>query len=225
LFCAVIPASAIADVFMAHPGPALEQSAASSGTAGVVEPNVAGGTFRCAPSWPQTTVANHANSYAIGNCAGGVHMHRTDSYLISGTYWDGGNIYGDMGGGCGFVDDLYMEFLGSASPPGCQYWDLGDFSSANNAGQCPEAGTDGCAIVNAGYCDEYANFQPWPGGNHIPAGLLRTVPPSNGRLKYRYTTKTDAAPGSWWGGKYVMVRDQDVPTGYGNWVFVVQSCL
>ena len=41
-------------------------------------------------------------------------------------------------------------------------------------------------------------------------------------LKWRYTTKYNSTDGT---GQYVMVRDDTVAAGEGNWVFVPRSCL
>jgi hypothetical protein len=90
---------------------------------------------------------------------------------------------------------------------------------------------DGYYVVNKTECPEYANYRPWSSGN-VEKELIRTVPAyeregpgekaSNPALKWRYTSKYASTDGT---GHYVMVRDDRIAGGEGNWVFVPRSCL
>ena len=57
--------------------------------------------------------------------------------------------------------------------------------------------------------------------SNAPADYLRTSSPP-GQLLWRYATRYGSANGT---GQYVMVRDNAVAHGDGNWVFVPRSCL
>jgi len=185
------------------------------------------GEWRCTDSYD--VVSNAAYYFAIGNCPKGAILDVTSYATENSKHEDSyGGYLGGAYSGCGWIDTLYplenlnsKEFTGCANPsvPEERFWER------RNSGK-----EDGYYVVNTAPCPEYANYRPWSEAN-APAELIRTVPAfesetaasSKPALKWRYVSKygSSVAPKV----KYVMVRDDRIAAGNGEWVFVPRSCL
>jgi hypothetical protein len=228
LLCALVSVlvgagSASADVYMAPPGPALSPDLTTTTSLGGVQPmTAASGNYICGSTWPWTTTANNYNSWAIGNCAASGNVYRTDQVgPVNGSYWDGGHIEGGVGY-CGFVDDLYVQYTSPGTHSACAYADPSAFQQAGST--CTGSVGDGCLRNNSNSCPEYANYQPWAPysqGGSTPASLIRTEPAGSNSLLYRYRARYPTTGSVY----YDMVRDGNVNSGYGNWVFVPDTCF
>lgn len=189
-----------------------ELAGSSSGDVGTLA-TPATGNFVCA-NFPWVFVAASPGGYVIGNCAPGWHLHRTIKSAPvppAGTYFDGGYIFGDFNG-CGWVraDRDTQVGEGSYTACGSPSRNAGDFGAAFNCrpGDC----ADGKAVTGTN-CQLYANYRPWS-SSAAPTNPIGSV--QSGTFLWRYVTKD---------GQYVMVRDPDIASGYGNWGFVRRSCL
>ncbi len=206
-----------------EPPARLDTSSEPSNESGVT-PNAAsqgGGYFECNQTWEW--IASFPSGYVLGNCQNEAHLHRTEyDNNISGYNWDGGKIYGDYGGNCGWLhSDTYLE-TGSfteCDPPstnsedfiyhqGSTYWIWGE--------------NDGKLVKNTHNCKEYANYYPWYSGNVESNYTGVTVPAGSERLLIRYLTLYESSDGT---GYYIMARDDYVESGQGNWVFIPASCI
>ena len=194
------------------------------------------GDWRCAD--PYSTVANWPYYYAIGNCPNGAELEVVSYASEDPTTHEhsyGGFVNGTFSG-CGWINTAFpLEKLNSAKHTACaeesgggfkvkesSFWETLNSSSAQ----------DGFYVVNKTPCPEYANYRPWSESN-APKELIRTVPAyereglgekaGNPALKWRYLSKYASViePKV----KYVMVRDDRIAGGEGNWVFVPRSCL
>jgi hypothetical protein len=194
------------------------------------------GDWRC--SDPYSTVANWPYYYAIGNCPKGAELEvvsyaSEDPATHEHSY--GGFVNGAFSG-CGWINTAFpLEKLNSAKHTVCAEESGGGFKvkessfweklNSSNA-------QDGFYVVNKTACPEYANYRPWS-ENGAPKELIRTVPAyeregpgekaSNPALKWRYVSKYSSVTEP--KVKYVMVRDDRIAGGEGNWVFVPRSCL
>lgn|GEM_PF-2881538 len=185
------------------------------------EAHEGGGYFECNQKWEW--IASFPSGYVLGNCQNEAHLHRTEyDNNISGYNWDGGKIFGDYGGNCGWLhSDAYLE-TGSfteCDPPstssedfiyhqGSTYWTWGE--------------TDGQLVKNTYNCKEYANYYPWYSGNVDTNYTGVTVPAGSERLLIRYLTLYESSDGT---GYYIMARDSSIKSGEGNWVFIPASCI
>jgi hypothetical protein len=194
------------------------------------------GNWRC--SDPYSTVANWPYYYAIGNCPNGAELEAV-SYASENPATHQHSYGGFVNGaysGCGWINTEFpLEKLNGNKHTACaeesgggfrvkesNFWEKVNSSSAQ----------DGFYVINSTPCPEYANYRPWS-ENNAPKELIRTVPAyereglgesaSNPALKWRYVSKyaSVAEPKV----KYVMVRDDRISGGEGNWVFVPRSCL
>jgi hypothetical protein len=193
------------------------------------------GNWRCFD--PYSTVANWPYYYAIGNCPKAAELEvvsyaSEDPATHEHSY--GGFVNGAFSG-CGWINTAFpLERLNVNKHTACaeeagggfrvqesSFWEKLNSTSAQ----------DGYYVVNKSPCPEYANYRPWSTSN-VEKELIRTVPAyeregsgekaSNPALKWRYTTKYASTDGT---GRYVMVRDDRISGGEGNWVFVPRSCL
>jgi hypothetical protein len=229
-------AAANADVDMTG---RLEKAGSPSLKSGVQPLSVSSenGDWRCADSY--STVANWPYYYAIGNCPNGAELEvvsyaSEDPQTHEHSY--GGFVNGSFSG-CGWINTAFpLEKLNSTKHTACVEESGGGFKvKETNFWEKVNPGNtgDGAYVVNKVPCPEYANYRPWS-ENNAPKELLRTVPAyeregsgseheDNPALKWRYVSKyTSAAEPK---VKYVMVRDDRIGGGEGNWVFVPRSCL
>jgi len=213
----------LADIYMAAVGTALSPDLTTR-IGDVGPPSDASRTSTCGDAVPWTTTASNFNSWAIGNCAAGGSVYRTDLVgPVNGALWDGGHIEGGVGH-CGFVDDLFTEYRPAATAPRapCSYADPSAFQQAGSV--CSGAPGDGCFMDNRKPCPEYANYKPWApysDGGSTPTAFIRTEPAGSNALLYRYRARYRTRGGVF----FDMVRDRYVPSGYGNWVFVPDTCF
>jgi Fungal fucose-specific lectin len=216
----------------------LEKAGSRSLKSGVQPLSVSSenGDWRCAD--PYSTVANWPYYYAVGNCPNGAELEVV-SYASENPatheHSYGGFVNGSFSG-CGWINTQFpLEKLNSSKHTACAeeagggfkvkeatFWEKVNSTSAQ----------DGFYVVNKVPCPEYANYRPWSESN-APKELLRTVPAyekeglgsgtRNPALKWRYVSKyaSTTEPKV----KYVMVRDDRIGGGEGNWVFVPRSCL
>jgi hypothetical protein len=202
----------------------------STGSGGSVSatPNdgvAGGGDFTCNQTWEW--IANVPAGYVIGNCENGAHLHRTEyDESVGGYNWDGGQIFGDFGGNCGWLhSDAYVTG-GSYSTCSTPSTPIQDFIYQSPPGTyyiwSDSSGTDGLLTNNPSACPEYANFYPWTSSNFEADYTGVTAPANSDRLLIRYLTLYESTDGS---GYYVMVRDSSIASGSGNWVFVPATCL
>jgi hypothetical protein len=181
-------------------------------------------------------VQSGAFTWVIGNCPKGSTLEavvrRAHTESEPENYSLGGWVTGTFQG-CGWIEnDKFKPKAKKIKPTTtCSEISSGkyevaesNFMAKHNAG----AG-DGYFVVNKTACPEYANYRPWSSSN-LEQEKLRTAPAyarqepgsSYPALKWRYTTKYNSTDGS---GQYVMVRDDTISAGEGNWVFVPRSCL
>jgi hypothetical protein len=199
----------------AMPGSAVTPSA----TAG-------GGYWSCDQTWEW--VAATIGGYVIGNCESGAHLHRTEySVGYQGYTWDGGQIFGDFGGNCGwlhsdqFIGDGTFSHCSDADTPAADY--IYQYPSGTYHTWTSKNGMDGVLLNNtqAGGCPEYAEYYPWtPSRETDYTGV--TAPQNSDRLLIRYLALYPSGDGS---GKYFMVHDPSIASGSGNWVFVPADCF
>ncbi len=177
-----------------------------------------------------------AFTWVIGNCAKGETLEAVVRRLYSdsepeGNYALGGWVGGGFQG-CGWIEDEKFKPKAKKSKPttACSEIASGKYEVAETLfmGKHNGGAGDGYFVVNKTSCPEYANYRPWSSGN-VEKELIRTAPAyatSGGSnypaLKWRYTTKYNSTDGT---GQYVMVRDDRLSAGEGNWVFVPRSCL
>ena len=229
---ACIACSASADVDMTG---ALEKASPLGSSLGGVQPlaSAANGDYKCIDKY--SVVANWYYYYAIGNCPKGAEIEVV-SYASENTetheHSYGGFVNGSFSG-CGWIDTRYpLEKQNGNLNSGCGEGSGNDFKIAESAFMAKHNGGstgDGYAVVNKTSCPEYANYRPWS-SNNVEKELIRTAPAyaasASGSnfpaLKWRYTTKYNSTDGT---GQYVMVRDDRISGGEGNWVFVPRSCL
>jgi hypothetical protein len=217
----------------------LEKAGSPSLKSGVQPLSVSSenGDWRCAD--PYSTVANWPYYYAIGNCPNGAELEvvsLASEEPIRHEHSYGGFVNGSFSG-CGWINTEFpLERLNHDTHTACAEEAGGGFRvKEGNFWEKVNPGNtgDGAYVVNKVPCPEYANYRPWS-ENNAPKELLRTVPAyeregsgseheRNPALKWRYVTKyaSTTEPKV----KYVMVRDDRIGGGEGNWVFVPRSCL
>jgi hypothetical protein len=208
--------------------PSSTTSAAPAASMVSITPNngvAGGGDFTCNQTWEW--IANDPAGYVIGNCQNGAHLHRTEyDENIGGYNWDGGQIFGDFGGNCGWLhSDAYVTG-GSYSTCSTPSTPIQDFIYQSPPGTyyiwTSSSGTDGVQTNNPSACPEYANFYPWTSSAFEADYTGVTAPANSDRLFIRYLGLYESTDGS---GYYVMVRDSSIASGSGNWVFVPATCL
>ncbi len=213
---------------------ALEKTSRLGGSLGVESlATSASGDYKCTDKY--SVVANWYYYYAIGNCPKGAEIEVV-SYASENTetheHSYGGFVNGAFSG-CGWIDTRYpLEKQNSNKNSACGEGSGNEFKIAESTFMTKHNGGstgDGYAVVNKKACTEYGNYRPWS-SNNVEKELIRTAPAyaASGAgsnfpaLKWRYTTKYESTDGT---GQYVMVRDDRVSGGEGNWVFVPRSCL
>jgi hypothetical protein len=217
----------------------LEKAGSSSLKSGVEPLSVSSenGDWRCADAY--STVANWPYYYAIGNCPHGAELEAV-SYASENPethqHSYGGFVNGTFSG-CGWINTEFpLERLNHDTHTACAEESGGGFRVKESAfweRVNSSSAKDGTYVVNKVPCSEYANYRPWSESN-APKELLRTVlayeregsgseQKYNPALKWRYISKyaSTGEPKV----KYVMVRDDRIGGGEGNWVFVPRSCL
>jgi hypothetical protein len=219
----------------AEPAPASAESLPDSDTSplGGLSPDdgtPGGGYFTCDQTWEW--IAAEPSGFVIGNCNNGAYLNRTEydeDIGPEGYNWDGGQIYGDFGGNCGWLHaDSYVT-TGSfancypASTPQADYiYQAGGtyyiWTSTN--------GMDGVEANNPEACTEYADYYPWTSSaiEAYPTG--HSVPMNGDYILIRYLALYESSDGS---GYYVMAHDPVVQSTYGDgggdWIFIPASCL
>jgi hypothetical protein len=215
----------------------LEKIPALKSAPGEVKPlaTSANGEYRCAD--PYSVVGNWYYYFAIGNCAAGwdievVSYASENSETHEHSY---GGFVNSAFSGCGWIDTRFpVEKLNSNGYSACAGGGSSrefkvEESSFMEKYDSSNKSHDGNWVVNKTPCPEYANYRPWS-TNNVEKELIRTVPAyaaeapgyNTPALKWRYTTKYASTDGT---GQYVMVRDDRIAGGEGNWVFVPRSCL
>jgi hypothetical protein len=214
---------------------ALEKASRIGSSLGGVESlaTSANGDYKCTDKY--SVVANWSYYYAIGNCPKGAEIEVV-SYAAENTETHEhsyGGFVNSAFSGCGWINTQFpLEKQNSNQNSACSEGAGNDFKVAESTFMAKHNGGstgDGYAVVNKKSCPEYANYRPWS-SNNVEKELIRTAPAyaASGAgsnfpaLKWRYTTKYESTDGT---GQYVMVRDDRVSGGEGNWVFVPRSCL
>jgi hypothetical protein len=190
-----------------------------------------GGYFSCDQTWEW--IAATPADLVIGNCDDGAHLHRTEYDEDVGDpamNWDGGQIYGDFGGNCGWLhEDSYISTgsFTTCDPPSTPRADYVYVAGGVPYIWTSSNGQDGVQANNPNHaCTEYAEFYPWTSSaiEAYPTGY--SVPAGGDYLLIRYLALYQSTDSS---GYYVMAHDPVVEaahgSGGGDWIFIPASCL
>ena len=233
----IISATSVARADVDTMGKLREVSSTFKSSPGEVNPLVTAEKedYECTAKY--SDMQSGAFSWVIGNCAKGEILEAVVRRLYSdsepeGNYALGGWVGGGFQG-CGWIEDEKFKPKAKKNKPttACSELSSGKYEVAESLfmGKHNGGAGDGYFVVNKASCPEYANYRPWS-SNNVEKEPLRTAPayatsgPGSNypALKWRYTTKYNSTDGS---GQYVMVRDDRLSAGEGNWVFVPRSCL
>jgi hypothetical protein len=218
--------------------PAARAAPSGGGLHGGVTPQTSYPTDQFVCVYPYTPVESGPSDLVTGNCTAGNSIWQDN---VSNPAFGHQYFVGYVGGnynGCGWIR---TDLFGSGTPGGSTTcWGAtshSDFIYNDGTREyiwshvLPSGDSDGSSYGNDGRyvgnknCTEYANFRPWASGQTESDGIRPTDRTDDGSfayLKLRYETKYASANT---GNNFIMVHDPDYSIGYGDWVFVENTCL
>jgi len=156
------------------------------------------------------TVRRAPSSYVLGNAPGGAGWTFDSETARSG--WSYGYLYGDYNG-CSWIQSTHLYRTGTTGNHYCSAsgttFPMRSFAILKNS----TPSNDGYPVSTIAATTEYANVDPM--GSIAARDPIRAVP-AGYQVRWRYVTLDS---------QFVMVRDPNVATGDGNWIFVPRSAL
>lgn len=181
------------------------------------------GNWSCTDPSGSSEISGGANTYIVGNCANGWHVHETGFTTTTAfPTFVSGEIFGDFAD-CGWVKAANLTWAGNGVWSNCTGSKPRDpatyIARAGSATNCETAACttqDGSFVPSTGAaCAFYANLHPWS-ASASPIDYIKTLPVGYGLLFWRYETANAG---------FVLVHDHGHGPNEPTWGFVPRACL